>query len=255
MKLIIAANWKMHKTGAETEAFCREFTREAAAFKKTDAIICPPFTALATAQEALKSSGVFLGAQNLFWEKKGAYTGEISIEMLREFNVTHVIVGHSERRTLMGETDTDVRRKIHAVVDSGLIPILCIGETSLERENNETEKILVSQLRQAVSGLPAEQAENLVIAYEPVWAIGTGQAASPPDAEFAADLIRTTINSFFNAKVAETLRIQYGGSVNADNIGSFVKIPSINGALVGGASLEPDTFSSLIKAAEKAVSN
>jgi triosephosphate isomerase (TIM) len=249
MKLIIAANWKMHKTAAETAAFCHDFCRNLENYKEIDILLCPPFTALAAAAEALSGTAVKLGAQNMYWESEGAFTGEISAPMLLEHRVEYVIIGHSERRHLMGEADSHVHKKMQAALNSGLRPILCVGETEEERERQATAAVLERQIKGALEDLSPDETENLVIAYEPVWAIGSGRAASAEDAEEAALLIREMVAKLLGERSAAGLRIQYGGSVKDSNIGSFVKKPSIDGALVGGASLQVESFRALISAA------
>ncbi len=255
MKPIIAANWKMHKTAAETTEFCRAIRKEESAFSGVETLVCPPFTALAAASAALKSSHIKLGAQNMDYESRGARTGEIAAFMLLEFGVEYVIIGHSERRHQMGEDDDLVRRKIETALGAGLKPILCVGETEAEREQGSTEQVIKKQLSGALEGTEAQHISSLVVAYEPVWAIGTGKAASPEDAENAAALIRGYLQDRFGSVSAAGTRIQYGGSVKAENIGSFVSLPPVQGALVGGASLEADSFSALLKAAGEAVAN
>ncbi len=252
MKPIIAANWKMHKTIAETEEFCLSLLKSESDFKQADVLICPPFTALAAAVAVLKESAIRLGAQNIHWEQKGAYTGEISSEMLVDLGLEFVIIGHSERRHIMGESDEQVQKKMLAALTGNLKPILCVCETAEERDSGETETVISRQLKTALSGLSKEQGKDLIVAYEPVWAIGTGKAASPDDAEKAAGLIADTVGNILGPAASATLRIQYGGSVKEDNIGSFIALPTIHGALVGGASLEADSFSALIRAAGKA---
>ncbi|MDZ4132059.1 MAG: triose-phosphate isomerase [Dethiobacteria bacterium] len=252
MELIIAGNWKMHKTAAETAVFCREISRDAEQFSGVEVLVCPPYTSLAAAQDILKGSKIKLGAQNLHFAQQGAYTGEIAAPMLLELGVEYVIIGHSERRHLMGETDDLVRQKVKAALDNGLKPILCVGETEAEREDGLTEIAIEKQLTGALEGLSAEETENLVVAYEPVWAIGTGKAASTDDAESAAALIRSFFKDKLGEKASASLRIQYGGSVKAENIASYLALPSVQGALVGGASLEAESFSTLVKAARKA---
>jgi len=249
MKLIIAANWKMYKTAAETTVFCREFCRNIDSYDGIDILICPPFTALAAAAEALAGTAVKLGAQNMSWENEGAFTGEISAPMLLEHRVEYVIIGHSERRHIMGETDSQVHKKMKAALKYGLKPILCVGETEEEREQQATTAVLERQLEGALGGLGPVETRDLIIAYEPVWAIGTGRAASAEDAEEAARLIRNTVKTLLGDSPAAELRIQYGGSVKDSNIGSFVKMPSIDGALVGGASLQVNSFRALVRAA------
>lgn len=255
MSLIIAANWKMHKTAAETAAFCHTLRKYENDFAGVEVLICPPFTALATAAAALEGSSLRLGAQNMHFEQQGAFTGEIAAPMLLEYGAEYVIIGHSERRHLMGEDDKLIRQKLRAALDSGLKPILCVGETDKEREQGLTEKVINKQMAGALEGLEPGKTANLVVAYEPVWAIGTGKAASPDDAEGAALLIRRFLQEKVGDKALAGLRIQYGGSVKADNIGSFVALPSVQGALVGGASLDADTFSALIRAAGKVVTS
>lgn len=252
MKLIIAANWKMHKTAAETTAFCNELKRREKEFQGVEVLVCPPFTALSAAAAALQGSTIKLGAQNMFWEEKGAFTGEIAPAMLKEFGVSHVILGHSERRHIFGEDDAAIRKKLEAALDHQLTPLLCIGETEVQRNRGETDAVLERQLRTALEGLEPRVVKSLIVAYEPVWAIGTGRAASPDDAESAAALARRVVEKVLGSETAAALRIQYGGSVNANNIGSFTALPSINGALVGGASLEVDSFAALIIAAKEA---
>ena len=252
MNLIIAANWKMHKTAADTAAFCEELKEHESEFGEVEVLLCPPFTALASAASILEGSAIRLGAQNMSWEEQGAYTGEIAAPMLKEFGVTHVILGHSERRHIFGESDPTIRKKLERALDAALIPILCVGETAEQREGGETGAVLERQLQAALEGLEAERVKELIIAYEPVWAIGSGQAASPGDAAYAASLVRAAAEKHLGAAARSSLRVQYGGSVNAGNIGGFVSLPPVNGALVGGASLEADTFADLIKAAKEA---
>ncbi len=252
MELIIAANWKMHKTAAETAEFCAQLRLQEGRFSKVEVLLCPPFTALAAAAAALEGSTIKLGAQNISWEEKGAYTGEIAPRMLKEFGVSHVILGHSERRHIFGEDDTVIRKKLERALHEGLLPILCIGETEAQRSAKKTASVLERQLHAALEGLDPESVGKLVIAYEPVWAIGTGQAASPDDAAAAASLAHAVVEKILGDKVGSALRVQYGGSVNAGNIGGFVSLPPVNGALVGGASLEPDSFAALIVAAGEA---
>ena len=252
MNLIIAANWKMHKNAAEAAAFCSELRRQESGFTGMELVVCPPFTALAAAGAALEGSGIRLGAQNMFWESKGAYTGEIAPPMLKDLGVSHVILGHSERRHIIGESDEAVRKKLRAALEHALVPILCVGETEEERNRGDTGAVLERQLRTALEGLGAAAARELVVAYEPVWAIGTGRAASPADAGSAASLVREVADRCLGAGFAQALRVQYGGSVNDGNIADFVSLPAVDGALVGGASLEADSFNKLILAALEA---
>lgn len=253
MKLIIAANWKMHKTAAATAAFCQALRRDEALFEGVEVLVCPPFTSLPAAAAGLEGSAIKIGAQNMHWAEQGAYTGEIAASMLLEYGASFVIIGHSERRHLMGETDQQVNLKLKAALASGLQPILCLGETENERKQGQTTAVIKKQLTAALEGLAAKDLVNLTVAYEPVWAIGTGQAASTDDAEDAAALVYRLATEQFGAESAKRLRVQYGGSVKAENIGSYMALPSVSGALVGGASLEAESFSALIQAARKAV--
>ena len=252
MGLIVAANWKMHKTAAETVTFCEQLKRREKEFGGVEVLLCPPFTALAPAASALEGSAIRLGAQNMSWEEQGAYTGEIAAPMLKEFGVSHVILGHSERRHIFGEEDAAIRKKLERALQAGLGPILCVGETEAQRKGGETGAVLERQLQSALEGLGGEKIKELIIAYEPVWAIGSGQAASPGDAADAALLVRQLAGKYLGGGAGEVLRVQYGGSVNAGNIGSFVSLPPVNGALVGGAGLEVDTFAALVTAAKEA---
>jgi len=255
MNMIIAANWKMHKTAVETASFCREIRQREEQFKDIEVLICPPFTALSAAASELRGSMIKLGAQNMHWEPKGAQTGEISAGMLKEFGVEYVILGHSERRHLMAEDNSRIRPKVEAAFQNSLKPILCVGETEDQREKGITEQVLEEQLSGALKDLDIDRPEDLVVAYEPVWAIGTGKAASADDAELAAQHIKKCLEELLPAGGADKVRIQYGGSVKTENIDEFVSSPAVHGALVGGASLEVDSFSSLVEAAGKAVSN
>ncbi len=253
MKPLIAANWKMHKTVAEAEAFCRQIRQMEGQFSGVEVLICPPYTALAAVQKALQGSTIKLGAQNMFWAERGAFTGEIAPSMLRECGVEYVILGHSERRHIFGEDDSLIRKKLAAALSHGLKPILCVGETEEEREEAATERVLEQQLCAALEGLDQGKPGEIVIAYEPVWAIGTGKAAVPADAENAAAWIRQVAARYLPEEDMKALRIQYGGSVTVDNIAEFMALPTIQGALVGGASLEAATFGRLALAAGEAV--
>jgi len=253
MGLIIAANWKMHKTTGETADFCRSILKDEKQFGEVEVLICPPYTSLTTASGILNGSTLNLGAQDLHWKQEGAFTGEISGSMLRDLGVEYVIVGHSERRHVMGEANARIRDKVKAALESGLKPILCVGETEAEREAGSTNSVIKEQLLAALEGLGTGEMKSLVIAYEPVWAIGTGKAAQPADADSACSFIRQVLQDEGGSETAGKIPIQYGGSVKEGNIGSFVEFDSIQGALVGGASLQADSFSALIQAARKAV--
>lgn len=245
----IAANWKMHKSIAEAIAFVESFKPIVPDLHGVEIVLCPPFTALAPLKTEIAGSQVKLGAQNLFWEEQGAYTGEISPVMLREL-CTFVIVGHSERRAHFHETDEIVNRKLAACFEHRLHPILCVGESLEQREAGETEAFVSGQIKAALQGVSADDLSTMVIAYEPIWAIGTGRAATPGDAAAVInDTIRKTLTDEIGEREAEAMRILYGGSVKPDNAASYFNIEGIDGALVGGASLEASSFSEIIRAA------
>ena len=249
-KKIIAANWKMNMLLGETEVFIEKFLREVGEDRKVEVVIVPPFTALAKTNELLRDvQNVKLGAQNMHWEKPGAFTGEISSEMLRELLVNYVILGHSERRSLFGETDAIVNKKVLAAVNNALRPIVCIGETLAERDAGRVEEVLATQAKGSLAGLTPDQMEETVIAYEPVWAIGTGRTATPDQAQQAHAFIREQLSVLFSPEVAAKVRIQYGGSVKPNNATELMSQADIDGALVGGASLDPRAFSDIVHAA------
>ncbi|MCL5290764.1 MAG: triose-phosphate isomerase [Firmicutes bacterium] len=245
---LIAGNWKMYKTLAEAVAFARALKEAAAGFKGVEAAVCPPFAALAAVAGELKGSSVAVGAQDVFWEAEGAYTGEISPAMLVDAGCSYVIAGHSERRQYFQETDENVNRKVKAALLHGLVPIICVGELLQEREAGITEKVVQSQTGAALAGLKPEQVAGLVIAYEPVWAIGTGRTATEADAQQVIAFIRTLVRDSFGDVAAYGVRIQYGGSVKPENAAGLMSQPDIDGALVGGASLKVDSFAGIIKA-------
>jgi triosephosphate isomerase (TIM) len=237
---IIAGNWKMNKTIAEAIDLVRSIRRGLNEVKAADRVLCPPFTALATVRELLQATEIGLGAQDMYWQDKGAYTGEISPLMLKEL-CQYVILGHSERRALFGETDEGVNRKVKAALAHGLTPIVCVGETETQHDAGQTEAVVGGQVRGCLAGFAAEQVTGFVIAYEPVWAIGTGKAATAAGAGAVIGLtIRGTVAEMYGEAAAQAVRIQYGGSVTPDNIAEFMTHPDIDGALVGGASLKPD---------------
>ena len=237
-------------TVSEAEAFLSTFLHEIASESGTEVVIIPPFTALAKVSEVLgRGQQAKLGAQNLHFEKSGAFTGEISAQMLRELYVRYVVVGHSERRTLFGETDETVNRKVRAAIDASLRPIVCIGETLEQRDAGEVEAVLRRQIEGGLHGLSARELGDSVLAYEPVWAIGTGRTASPQQAQEAHAFIRKTLSELWDAPTAEKVRIQYGGSVKAQNAAELLHEHDIDGALVGGASLDPRGFAEIVKAA------
>jgi triosephosphate isomerase len=247
-KLIIAGNWKMNKTVAEAVALVNELKRELATVKEVDVVVCPPFTALCEVSKAiLDSNTIRLGAQNMSEHPDGAYTGEISAQMLKEFSVRYVILGHSERRQYQRESDALVAKKALAAHAASLKPIICIGETLVERENHATEKVLLSQLKGSLAGLSSEQMLETILAYEPVWAIGTGRNATPAQAQQAHAFIRRVLGDLFDEAVARRVRIQYGGSVKPANARELMSQPDVDGALVGGASLEARSFADIVK--------
>ncbi len=249
-KPIIAANWKMHKTPEETADFLRDFITLARTEERVDIVIAPPFISLAAATESLKNNdGIRLAAQNMHHEPSGAFTGEISPFMLRQLLVSYVILGHSERRTLFGETDAIVNRKVTAAHQYHLRPILCVGESLAERDADRLEEVLSTQLRGSLAGITAEQMPTTVIAYEPVWAIGTGRTASPEQAQEAHAFIRKEISAMYDPETARRVRIQYGGSVKPSNMVELCRQPDVDGALVGGASLESGSFWEICRAA------
>jgi triosephosphate isomerase len=248
---IIAANWKMHKTHLEAIQAVQKlsYLLDVADTDRTDVVICPPFTALRSVQTLIDSDSLpyGLGAQDVHPASKGAFTGEIAPSMLRALEVTHVIVGHSERRQLFGEDDAVVNRKVRAVIDGGMTPIVCVGETLEEREADGTASKVTQQIRRAFDGVEGEHAATAVIAYEPIWAIGTGRNAEPADAGQVIEIIRETLASRYDADVAAAARVQYGGSVKPGNIRGFMAHPEVDGALVGGASLDPEEFALIVK--------
>ena len=246
-KLIIAGNWKMNKTVAEALTLVEDLKRDLAGVKEVDVVIAPPFTALSDVCKATLDSTIKLAAQNMSENNFGAHTGEICAGMLKEFSVRYVILGHSERRQFQKETDALIAKKAAAVHAAALKPIVCIGETLAEREGNLTEKVLETQVRGSLAGLTKEQMVETVLAYEPVWAIGTGKTASTQQAQDAHKFIRGVLVSMFDADVARKVRIQYGGSVKPANAKELMSQPDVDGALVGGASLEARSFADIVK--------
>jgi triosephosphate isomerase len=242
----IAGNWKMYKTVAETVKYVEEFRALVKDIEGVEIIIAPPFTALHAAAEAARNSNVGVAAQDLYWEREGAFTGEVSGAMIREAGVEYVIIGHSERRTWFGETDAAVSRKIAAAFAAGLCPIACIGETLDQRERQETFEVLDRQIRYGLDGLGSDQIAQLVIAYEPVWAIGTGRNATPEQAAEAHGHIRKRLRQWFGPDAAELCHVIYGGSVKPDNIADLISQADVDGALVGGASLDVRGFLEIV---------
>jgi triosephosphate isomerase (TIM) len=246
-KKVIAANWKMYKTPEQAREFFRDFLPLIQGHDRDEVVVCPNYLCLDAAIQSTKGSLVAIGAQNLHWEKEGAYTGEICTSMLLAIGVTHVIIGHSERRQYFGETDDTVNLKLKAALEAGLIPIVCVGEVLEERESNLTGDVLRRQCLRAFNKVSAKKAHSLVVAYEPVWAIGTGKTATPQMAADAHAIIRSEAAESFGQEFAEKLRILYGGSVKPENAHSLMSEEEIDGALVGGASLDPKSFAAIVK--------
>jgi triosephosphate isomerase len=246
-KLIIAGNWKMNKTVAEALALVNDLKRDLASVKEVDVVVCPPYTALESVSKSIIDSNLRLGAQNMSENGVGAFTGEIAAVMLKEFSVRYVILGHSERRQYQKESDALIARKAAAVHAAALKPIVCVGETLAEREGSQTEKVLDTQVRGSLAGLTREQMVETVIAYEPVWAIGTGKTATTQQAQDAHAFIRGLLVKLFDDATARKVRIQYGGSVKPNNAKELMSQPDVDGALVGGASLEARSFADIVK--------
>ena len=245
-KKVIAANWKMYKTVAQAQDFFRDFLPLVQDHDRDEIVVCPNYLAIDVAVHAAKGSRVAIGAQNMHWEKEGAYTGEVCASMLVAAGVTHVIIGHSERRQYFGETDDTVNLKLKSAIEAGLIPIVCVGEVLEEREAGLTDDVLRRQCLRAFNKVSAKKAAHLVVAYEPVWAIGTGKTATPELAADAHGIIRSEAAQSFGEEFANQLRILYGGSVKPDNAHALMTSDGIDGALVGGASLDPKSFSAIV---------
>jgi triosephosphate isomerase len=243
----MAANWKMYKTPDQTREFFRDFLPLVAGHARDEIVVCPPYIDLADAMEAVKGSGVAIGAQNVHWKEEGAFTGEISAAMLLALGVKHVIVGHSERRQYFGETDDTVNIRLKAALEAGLMPICCVGEVLEEREAGLTDDVLRRQCVRAFHAISAKKAAKMVVAYEPVWAIGTGKTATPEIAAEAHAVIRREATEIFGEEFSGRLRILYGGSVKPDNAATLMAQEEIDGALVGGASLDAKSFAAIVK--------
>ena len=249
---LVAGNWKMNKTVAEARELVSTMSRKLQEIANVEKVLCPPFLAIPAVSELLNGSGIGVGAQNLYWEVKGAFTGEVAPNMIREF-CDYVIIGHSERRTYFGETDETVNRKVSAAIKSGLTPIVCVGETLDQYESGQTSEVVRRQIKFGLAGMdPVDSANTrrIIVAYEPVWAIGTGKASSGENAnQVHQKVIRPALSDLFGDENADAIRILYGGSVTASNASEFFAFPDIDGALVGGASLKPDEFIAITKAA------
>ncbi len=249
-KIIIAGNWKMFKTSFEAIELVTELKRALGDINEVDVVVCPPFTALAEVQDVLLETQIGLGAQNIYWEDSGAFTGEVSAPMIKAIGAQYVIIGHSERRQFFGETDATVNKKIKAALKHQITPIVCIGEVLAERESGKTFDVIKTQLDGSLINLTASEIETMVLAYEPVWAIGTGKTATPAQAQEVHKFIREWLTKKFDAAIANKVRIQYGGSVKPENTAELMGQPDIDGALVGGASLKSDSFTAIVKNSE-----
>ena len=242
----MAGNWKMYKTLAETTSFFEKFRPLVEKAEHCEIVICPPFTSIAAAVAGAQGSRIRIGAQNLHWAKEGAFTGEVSGPMIRDAGCTHVIVGHSERRQYFGETDETVLKRTVAALEAGLTPIVCVGELLEQRESGQTEAVMTKQCDRGILPLTAEQFSRIAIAYEPVWAIGTGKTATPDIAADAHRVVRELVRKCYGPATADGLRILYGGSVKPENVRSLMAQPEIDGVLVGGASLDPNSFANIV---------
>ncbi len=250
-KPIIAGNWKLNKTPHEAIILANELKRDIVDVDGVDIVLCPPFTALADVADVLTETNIALGAQNIFWEDAGAFTGEISAPMLKDLGVAYVIIGHSERRQYFYETNETVNKRLRAALKHGLVPIVCVGENLGERESNKTFDVVKNHCEGSLKGLTEEEVKKIVLAYEPVWAIGTGKTATPQQAQEVHVFIRQLLGKMFDPDVAGSVRIQYGGSVTPDNIVALMSQADIDGALVGGASLKAPSFAAIVKGAKK----
>ena len=250
-RILIAGNWKMNKTATEAAALVTEIKRDVFDIDNVDILVCPPFTALAVVSDVIRDSNVSLGAQNMYFEDKGAYTGEISTAMLKDCGCTHVIIGHSERRTIFNESDETINKKVKKALEADLIPVLCIGEKLEEREANKTFEVITNQLEGDLAGIDSDNIKKIIIAYEPVWAIGTGKTATSEQAQEAHAFIRNLIKEKYDSVVADGIIILYGGSMKPANVEELVSQPDVDGGLIGGASLEAASFVELVKKSNK----
>ncbi len=246
-KIIIAGNWKLNKTSLEAIDLVNSLKRELADVTTVDVVVCPPFTALTEVSDILTEANIDLGAQNLYWEDSGAFTGEVSAPMLKAIGCKYVIIGHSERRQLFGETNETVNKRIKAALRHALIPIVCVGENLQEREANKTFDVVRNHVEGSLAGFTQEEIQGFVLAYEPVWAIGTGKTATAAQAQEVHHYIRGLLEKMAGREVAQAVRIQYGGSVKAENTAELIGQEDIDGALVGGASLKADSFAAIVK--------
>ena len=250
-RILIAGNWKMNKTATEAAALVTEIKRDVFDIDNVDILVCPPFTALAVVGDVVRDSNVSLGAQNMYFEDKGAYTGEISTAMLKDCGCTHVIIGHSERRTIFNESDETINKKVKKALEADLIPVLCIGEKLEEREANKTFEVITNQLECDLADIDSDNIKKIIIAYEPVWAIGTGKTATSEQAQEAHAFIRNLIKEKYDSVVADGIIILYGGSMKPANVEELISQPDVDGGLIGGASLEAASFVELVKKSNK----
>ncbi|MBR0026373.1 MAG: triose-phosphate isomerase [Clostridia bacterium] len=250
-KTVIAGNWKMNMTASETKKFAEDLKKIMPRAKWCETVICVPACNITAAVKAFKDLRISVGAENLFYEEKGAYTGEVSAEMLKDLGVKYVIIGHSERRQIFSEDDTTINLKIRATLDAGMYPIICVGESETQREMGVTEDWIALQVKTALYGIPAEKVRRCIIAYEPIWAIGTGKTATAQQAGEVCCHIRSVIRSLYGARVARSVTIQYGGSMNQTNAAELLSQSDIDGGLIGGASLKPEQFVEIINAAKQ----
>ena len=250
-KTVIAGNWKMNMTATETKKFAEELKKIMPRAKWCETLICVPACNISVATKAFKDLRISVGAENVYFEEKGAYTGEISADMLKDLGVKYVIIGHSERRQYFCETDEIVNKKVHAALEAGLNPIICVGESLEQREMGVTMELIALQVKSALSGVSADKARKCVIAYEPIWAIGTGKTATAEQAGEVCTAIRTVIRKLYGARVARAVTIQYGGSMNAKNAAELLSQPDVDGGLIGGASLKPVDFTTIVNAANQ----
>ena len=246
-KPIIAGNWKLNKTTAEAVELVTALKRDLSDVADVDIVVCPVATSLTVVTDVLMESNIGVGAQNMHWEDSGAFTGELSAPLIKDLGVKYVIIGHSERRQYFGETNETVNKKIKAALNHGLTPFVCVGEVLEERESGKMEEVIKAQIQESLANLSADEMQKIVVAYEPVWAIGTGKTATPDQAQEVHALIRGLLKAMFNGEVSAAVRIQYGGSVKPDNIAELIAKEDIDGALVGGASLKNDSFVGIVK--------
>ncbi len=246
-KPIMGGNWKMNKTSSEAVQIIEDFREKMEGVKGTEVVVFPPFTLLGLAEKVLRGSSIGLGAQNMYWETGGSYTGEISAPMLVDLGCKYVILGHSERRQYFGESNEGINRKIKSALTFELIPVVCVGERVKERKEGSFKRVVEAQLNLCLKGITSQEAERMVIAYEPVWAIGTGVTATPEQAEEMHSFVRKLLAKLFGEDLADSMRIQYGGSVKPENIKELMREPDIDGALVGGASLDASSFAKIVK--------